>query len=187
MIVVAIIGILAAVAIPGFMSYIRSSKTSEAKTNLDAVRKGALSFFEAEHYDATGMKSITKQYPDLGGAASTATAVGDNSTVGFKNDPTATATVNTLNAAPWNLLNFKISAPFYYKYSYDAISSLTNGKVTDTSTQAASRFMAGACASLSEANDSGYTITGLSTGSVGATVEAGSLGTCPTVTAPASD
>ena len=54
MIVVAIIGILAAVAIPGFMQYIKNSKTSEAKTNLNSIGKGALAWFQAEHYSADG-------------------------------------------------------------------------------------------------------------------------------------
>ena len=41
MIVVAIIGILAAVAIPKFLDYMNVSKRSEAEVNLDAIRKGA--------------------------------------------------------------------------------------------------------------------------------------------------
>ena len=58
MIVVAIIGILAAVAVPGFMRYIKDSKTSEAKDNMKAIADGALSYFETEHdYDGKGMVS----------------------------------------------------------------------------------------------------------------------------------
>ncbi|MDY7033105.1 MAG: prepilin-type N-terminal cleavage/methylation domain-containing protein [Thermodesulfobacteriota bacterium] len=38
MIVVAIIGILAAIAIPNFVNYQRRAKTSEARTNLGAIR-----------------------------------------------------------------------------------------------------------------------------------------------------
>ena len=38
MIVVAIIGILAAIAIPNFLNYQKKAKTSEAKTNLGAIR-----------------------------------------------------------------------------------------------------------------------------------------------------
>ena len=49
MIVVAIIGILAVVAIPGYMTYIKNSKTSEAKTDLSALAQGATAYFETEH------------------------------------------------------------------------------------------------------------------------------------------
>jgi len=45
MIVVAIIGILAAIAIPNFMTYQAKSKQSEAKTNLGGIYTSALSYF----------------------------------------------------------------------------------------------------------------------------------------------
>ena len=44
MIVVAIIGILAAVAIPSFLSYQLKSKTTEAKTNLAGIKTSNLTF-----------------------------------------------------------------------------------------------------------------------------------------------
>ncbi|QQR88902.1 MAG: prepilin-type N-terminal cleavage/methylation domain-containing protein [Myxococcales bacterium] len=48
MIVVAILGILAAVAIPAFVGYVRRSKTSEATGNLNALFKGAASYYNQE-------------------------------------------------------------------------------------------------------------------------------------------
>jgi type IV pilus assembly protein PilA len=51
MIVVAIIGILAAIAIPNFLKFQAKSKTSEAKTNLGAIFVGQTSFFgESNQY-----------------------------------------------------------------------------------------------------------------------------------------
>ena len=44
MIVVAIIGILAAIAIPNFLSYQKKAKTSEAKVNLGAIRTSEESY-----------------------------------------------------------------------------------------------------------------------------------------------
>src|SRR2546426_12610948 len=44
MIVVAIIGILAAIAIPNFLQYQMKSRQSEAKTNLQAIRTSSISF-----------------------------------------------------------------------------------------------------------------------------------------------
>ena len=44
MIVVAIIGILAAIAIPNFLTYQLKSKQSEAKTNLQAIKTSEISF-----------------------------------------------------------------------------------------------------------------------------------------------
>ncbi|MBN8616204.1 MAG: prepilin-type N-terminal cleavage/methylation domain-containing protein [Deltaproteobacteria bacterium] len=48
MIVVAIIGILAALAIPAFVGYIRRSKTAEASTNLRNIFVGAASYYQQE-------------------------------------------------------------------------------------------------------------------------------------------
>ena len=49
MIVVAILGILAAVAIPAFINYMRKAKTSEATLNIDRIFEGGITYFEAEH------------------------------------------------------------------------------------------------------------------------------------------
>ena len=45
MIVVAIIGILAAIAIPNFLAYQAQSRQSEARTNLDAIFVSEVAFF----------------------------------------------------------------------------------------------------------------------------------------------
>ena len=48
MIVVAIIGILAAIAIPAFINYARRAKTSEAGSNLQAMFTGAAAYYAGE-------------------------------------------------------------------------------------------------------------------------------------------
>src|SRR5262252_6537948 len=68
MIVVAIIGILAAVAIPAFMKYIRRSKTTEATMNVRKMFDSSVSYFEGEHADVGG-NILAKQFPDPDGPA----------------------------------------------------------------------------------------------------------------------
>lgn len=48
MIVVAIIGVLAAIALPSFSVYIRSVRSAEATTNLSTMFKGASSYYSRE-------------------------------------------------------------------------------------------------------------------------------------------
>jgi len=169
MIVVAIIGILAAVAIPGFMSYIKSSKTSEAKENLKTIGDGALAYFEAEHcFDETCMAPKSRLYPGSGAegsayaAASTAVTVGaapSSTNIGVKNSPADAA--SALNANAWQALKFQINKPYYYQYGYTS-SGTASGQST---------FKAGGIASLSAEKDSAFSIAGTAEGKLGNIIE----------------
>src|SRR5260221_13349926 len=63
MVVVAIIGILAAVAIPAFMKNSRKAKTSEAVTNVKKMYDGARSYFEEESNGRASIQPLAKQFP----------------------------------------------------------------------------------------------------------------------------
>jgi type IV pilus assembly protein PilA len=58
MVVVAILGILAAIAIPAFIIYVRRSKTAEAGQNLASMFKDAAAYMAQEHADQNLMSSI---------------------------------------------------------------------------------------------------------------------------------
>ena len=154
MIVVAIIGILAAVAVPGFMKYIKDSKTSEAKSNLKAIAEGASSFYQTEHTLKDGTV-YTRQFPNSTHCKS-ATSI-DNSCKAFINAPSeiksaGTKTTLSLTDEPWKSLNFAVTAPVYYTYSYKGAASKDS---------VASKFEAQAAAKLDSANvDSCFTMDG---------------------------
>ena len=195
MIVVAIIGILAAVAIPGFMQYIKNSKTSEAKTNLKAIGDGALSFYQTEHYANQGMTATTKQYPGVAGSV----GIGEEAkeaTVGVKFSPSSYQA--QLKGQPWAALKFQITKPFYYYYIYAAESKIveatTCGDDDDDCTptdahyeegEKPSKFQASATASLSSAADSIFCINGASDGILSNIYE-GDGSSCKANTASAS-
>lgn len=157
MIVVAIIGILAAVAIPGFMKYIKDSKTTEAKTNIKAVAEGALSFFQTEHpTDGNGTGFFTKQYPSKdfcrtieGGALK---CKADDEQPAFDGMITGSKKAGTFSSEPWTSLNFTTTSPIYYSYSY--IGAAGTGAV-------GSKFAAQARAKLDKTTvDSCFKMTG---------------------------
>jgi len=62
MIVVAIIGLLAAIAIPAFTRYVRKARTSEAVGHLNKEWSGSLTYYESDHTVAFG-QVLTKQFP----------------------------------------------------------------------------------------------------------------------------
>ena len=125
------LGILAAVAIPGFMAYIKASKTQEAKTNLKALANGALVYME-NNEKLPEMPQGTRIGP-----------VVDQTTIGLKSMPNSADFENT----PWKELRFVISTPHYYSYFYST-KSTPSGTVAQIT----------ASASLTDACDSVFYI-----------------------------
>ncbi len=113
MIVVAIIGILAAVAIPALLGYVRRAKTAEAGENLRALYIGASTYYTQE-------RMITRGVLAAGGTSTSqvacVTAVQPALFV-----PTAqkTAMDYTLPAyaGTFGALSFSVAEPAYYAYS----------------------------------------------------------------------
>ena len=100
MIVVAIIGILAAVAIPAFSRYMQKAKTVEAVENLDKVKVGARIYFEADHW--TGTTIDPKQFPPTVGPLPATPPAGDKD-----------ATVIDMPD-----LKFTLVEPHYFSYTF---------------------------------------------------------------------
>lgn len=125
MIVVAIIGILAAVAIPAFMKYIRRSKTVEATMNIRKLFDSSVSYYEGEHSDNTG-KILAKQFP-VKADRSPAKGTCSGSPGGkCAPDPKYWDDANHT----WAALNFSVDDPFYYSYQYDSEGTDTTAKFT---------------------------------------------------------
>jgi len=115
MIVVAIIGILAAVAIPAFMKYIRRSKTVEATNNISKLFQSSVAYYESEHANQAQV-ILARQFP-----ASAADTPGVNKCCGQpgdKCDPAAAAA--GWQNSTWASLNFSVDDPFYFWYRYDS-------------------------------------------------------------------
>jgi prepilin-type N-terminal cleavage/methylation domain-containing protein len=66
MIVVAIIGILSAVAVPAFSRYVRKARTAEALGHLNKQWAGALTYYVADHV-MPGGEALPKQFPGPNG------------------------------------------------------------------------------------------------------------------------
>lgn len=120
MIVVAIIGILAAVAIPAFINYMTRAKTSEASVNIKSIAEGAVAYFESEHM-VTATSAASRFLP-----AAVAGGTPDADPGSAKYDPNNTATMATFTGnASWTALGWAPSKPFFYSYVWDAQNCIT--------------------------------------------------------------
>ncbi|HEX8042740.1 prepilin-type N-terminal cleavage/methylation domain-containing protein [Candidatus Deferrimicrobium sp.] len=144
MIVVAIIGILAAIAIPNFLKFQAKSKQSEAKTNLGAIYLGETAFFgENNGYGnftqiSWSPSGTTRYHYTLGGYTAGTT---DPTNVGSKTVTGNPVWNQNLNNATDNnglATGFSGAAPMY-----DAVGALGTGSGTTA------RFIAGAAGNVS--------------------------------------
>ena len=125
MIVVAIIGILAAVAIPAFMKYIRRSKTSEATMNIRKLFDSSVSYYNEEQAKRDGT-ILKRQFPKTAVAPenwAAQTCEGGDSRKFQPNN-------KTWDEDTWQALNFAVEDPFYYRYTYTASGEGAQSKFT---------------------------------------------------------
>jgi type IV pilus assembly protein PilA len=122
MIVVAIIGILAAVAIPAFVKYIRKSKSAEAGSNLGKIVHGAIAYFDVDHANSAGVP-LPKCFPGTPNAWFASQKTGANAlpTTGccaVKCSLDATGDNQDDWSGGWQALSFSVTDPHYYKYAF---------------------------------------------------------------------
>jgi type IV pilus assembly protein PilA len=119
MIVVAIIGILAAVAIPAFMDYMKKSKKTEASLQLNKISKNAKVYFAT---NTAFPPTATAVLPGADGGACSGTTSSKFTVV-----PQSTWAAD----AGWAALDFEIDEPNLFSYHYTGGSSALATAVGD--------------------------------------------------------
>jgi prepilin-type N-terminal cleavage/methylation domain-containing protein len=114
MVVVFIIGVLAAVAVPMVMKYLKKSKTAEATLNLRKIYDGEVSYFQ-EDTTLRGGSVTSKSF--LSNARTPAT-------------PGNQKQIGNFEVGNWPLLKFAADGPVLYSYSADAAGMGTDAQFT---------------------------------------------------------
>ena len=135
MIVVAIIGILAAVAIPAFMKYIKRSKTTEATTQVQKIYIGARVYWMDRNTPAGTIAADSPQFPTFDGSAAgagaTETADFNCCVMGGSNERCAPDAslweIGGGGGLAWKALKFSMDDPHYYAYRYN-VSNVVGGE-----------------------------------------------------------
>lgn len=110
MIVVAILGILAAVAIPAFINYMKRAKTSEATINVGRIYEGQVSVYEGKQMTGRGVDRISTNRCLVSPIGPTPAAAPE----GIEH----IASPADWSAPEWVLLGFSMQDNHLYSYQY---------------------------------------------------------------------
>lgn len=122
MIVVAILGVLAAVAIPAFVNYIKRAKSSEARLGVRQIYDGAVAYGEGVHTNLSGVR-LAPHLPPTSGL----TPVSEPSSSVLIAELYTEEWANTT----WQRLNFSMESDHYYIYNFVCAPDLTLANAED--------------------------------------------------------
>jgi type IV pilus assembly protein PilA len=120
MIVVAIIGVLAALAIYGVRKYLANAKSAEARTAVGRIAKDAASAWDRETM-ATGVMDLNSERDISRSLCATGPRVPEDVPAGQKYQSTPA----DWKQGGWPCLRFSMDGPQYYSYTYTKLTDTT--------------------------------------------------------------
>jgi prepilin-type N-terminal cleavage/methylation domain-containing protein len=120
MVVVAIIGVLASIAVPGFIKNARKAKSTEAIVQLNRIYSASRTYILELHNSAGSARVLAPQFPDAEGMTPASNCC---LSVGQRCAPLPSAWASPT----WLALQFAIDSPHYYRYAYDSTGSTHPG------------------------------------------------------------
>ena len=125
MIVVAIIGILAVLAIYGVRKYIANAKTAEARNAVGKIQKDAVTAFEREKLATSTVLSVGTTTSTVRSMCGGAAPVPATVPVAQKYQSSKADWETGDATSGWKCLKYEMTAPQYYMYNYTATAGAT--------------------------------------------------------------
>lgn len=121
MIVVAVLGVLASVAVQSYSRFIRQSKTSEAPINLKQIVNGEIIYYSEDHLDQN-QKLLPRQFISFGNTPTDNPC--SNGIPKYKVDTT------TWKKNGWSSIQFAVHNSHYYQYKVESSGIATKAVFT---------------------------------------------------------
>jgi len=118
--VVAIIGILSALAIYGVNRYVKTSKTAEAKEMLGRIAKDAVGAYDRENMASAVLALGASASVNHRLCSSSVTAVPNGGAPKGAKYQTSEQQWDGDRTTGWKCLNFSVTGPQYFQYKYNA-------------------------------------------------------------------
>jgi|SoiMethySBSTD1v2_1073268.scaffolds.fasta_scaffold105642_3 type IV pilus assembly protein PilA len=132
MIVVAIIGVLAALAIYGVRRYLLNAKTAEAKEGIGRLAKDATTAYQRERMNPAMLAAGDESNAAHAFCGSATNAVPDTVPAGSKKQPGPAEWATGDQNAGWKCLKFSMNEPVYYQYNYVSADTTAGFNATAT-------------------------------------------------------
>jgi type IV pilus assembly protein PilA len=116
MIVVAIVGILAATAMPSFLHYIAKSRSTEARMHVEKIYNAARIYWLEPHGQVGSISPLPPQFPDSKAATPAIRCCVTGGGPGGRCAPDASAWQDPT----WIGLSFSMDDPHYYQYEFES-------------------------------------------------------------------
>jgi type IV pilus assembly protein PilA len=121
---VAIIGVLAAVAVPAFMKYMRRAKTTEAREQLRRMYEQARAYYFETFGAAQAGGTVAHQFPKTVALTPVASCCQSDTS-----DKCAPLAANWTDPT-WVALHFSLDDPHYYRYEFISSGSSVGSQFT---------------------------------------------------------
>jgi len=116
---IATAGVMAAVAVPAFIKYVRRAKTTEAVDEIDKIYKGAAVYFMTPKVGADGTR-LPCQFPASTGPTPAGSCCNAKGGPDRDGDDRCDVDPNAWNTPTWSALSFQMADQHYFVYTFES-------------------------------------------------------------------